>query len=122
DPRSDFFAIYRKESEEFDRENTKKYDEDLNTSLIFAGLFSAASSAFIIDVQSKLEPDSNQLIAAYMQVLLHATNPNLYPDAELPSATWPGPSYVIVVVQCLLYASLAISLFTALVAMLGKQW
>ncbi|KAF9781883.1 hypothetical protein BJ322DRAFT_1078911 [Thelephora terrestris] len=39
-----------------------------------------------------------------------------------PSATWPGPSYVIVVVQCLLYASLAISLFTALVAMLGKQW
>jgi hypothetical protein len=38
DPRADFFAIYRKESEEFDRENTKKYDEDLNTSLIFVSL------------------------------------------------------------------------------------
>jgi hypothetical protein len=35
DPRTDFFAIYRKESGEFDRDYAKKYDEDLNTSLIF---------------------------------------------------------------------------------------
>jgi len=35
DARADFFAIYRKESEEFDRGYAKKYDEDLNTSLIF---------------------------------------------------------------------------------------
>ena len=33
--RADFFSVYRKESEEFDREYTKKYDEDLNTTLIF---------------------------------------------------------------------------------------
>ena len=35
DPRTDFFAVYRRESEEFDRDYAKKYDEDLNTSLIF---------------------------------------------------------------------------------------
>ena len=35
DSRTDFFTVYRKESEEFDREYTRKYDEDLNTSLIF---------------------------------------------------------------------------------------
>lgn len=35
DPRADFFAVYRKESDEFDRDYAKKYDEDLNTSLIF---------------------------------------------------------------------------------------
>jgi len=35
DPRADFFAVYRKESEEFDRDYARKYDEDLNTSLIF---------------------------------------------------------------------------------------
>jgi len=34
-PRADFFAVYRKESDVFDREYAKKYDEDLNTSLIF---------------------------------------------------------------------------------------
>ena len=38
DARADFFAVYRRESEEFDKENTKKYDEDLNTSLIFVSL------------------------------------------------------------------------------------
>ena len=33
--RTDFFAVYRRESAEFDRDYAKKYDEDLNTSLIF---------------------------------------------------------------------------------------
>jgi len=35
DSRTDFFAMYRRESEEFDRDYARKYDEDLNTSLIF---------------------------------------------------------------------------------------
>ena len=35
DSRTDFFAMYRKESGEFDRDYAGKYDEDLNTSLIF---------------------------------------------------------------------------------------
>ena len=36
--RADFFAVYRKESDEFDRDYARKYDEDLNTSLIFVSL------------------------------------------------------------------------------------
>ena len=35
DLRTDFFAVYRRESEEFDKDYAGKYDEDLNTSLIF---------------------------------------------------------------------------------------
>ena len=35
---------------------------------------------------------------------------------------WPGPSYPVVQVQSMLYASLATSLFAAFLAMLGKQW
>lgn len=35
DARTDFFAVYRRESAEFDRDHANKYDEDLNTSLIF---------------------------------------------------------------------------------------
>ena len=57
-----------------------------------------------------------------MQVLLHTLNSSLYPDIEPPPTTWSGPDRRIVLVQCLLYASLAISLFAAFVAMLGKQW
>ena len=35
DLRTDFFAMYRRESDEFDQDYTGKYNEDLNTSLIF---------------------------------------------------------------------------------------
>ena len=35
DPRTEFFTVYRRESGEFDRDYAGKYDEDLNTSLIF---------------------------------------------------------------------------------------
>lgn len=35
DSLTDLFAVYRRESGEFDRDYAKKYDEDLTTSLIF---------------------------------------------------------------------------------------
>lgn len=35
DDKTDFFAVYQKEADEYDRDFTKKYDEDLNTTLIF---------------------------------------------------------------------------------------
>ena len=38
DHRAQFFECYRKEAEEYDREFIKKYDEDLNTTLIFVSL------------------------------------------------------------------------------------
>ena len=87
-----------------------------------AGLFSAVSSAFIIDVQSKLEPDPNDMTAAYMQILIHTVNGSLFPDANTSATSWAGPPSEIVAVQFLLYASLATSLFASFLAMLGKQW
>ena len=45
-PRADFFAVYRKESSDFDRENAKKYDEDLNTSLIFVSSINRFDASF----------------------------------------------------------------------------
>jgi len=35
DHRARFFEDYRKEADEYDRDFMKKYDEDLNTTLIF---------------------------------------------------------------------------------------
>ena len=35
DSRANFFTVYRKEAAEFDKDYIKKYDEDLNTTLIF---------------------------------------------------------------------------------------
>jgi len=39
DCRTKFYDIYRREAEEYDKELIKKYDEDLNTTLIFVSFF-----------------------------------------------------------------------------------
>ena len=86
-----------------------------------AGLTLAVSSAFIIGVRSNLQPDPNEMTAAYMRMLIHTMNESLFPDADPLATVWTGPPNEIVVVQCLLHARLATSLFATLLAMLGKQ-
>ena len=95
---------------------------DAEPGSIQAGLFSAVSSAFIIDVQSNLQPDPNEMTTAYLRILIHNMNNTLFPDANSTPAAWTGPPPEIVTVQSLLYSSLATSLFAAFIAMLGKQW
>jgi len=87
-----------------------------------AGLFSAISAAFVAIVQPKLEPDPNEMTAAYLQVLIHTMNNSLFPDVDPSSVAWTGPPPEIVTVQSLLYACLATSLLAAFLAILGKQW
>ena len=115
----------------------KKHDEDLNTTLIFvssisqwlavytltglqAGLFSAVTSAFILDVQSQLQPDSGNETAALLRVLIHKIDNTTFGDNTPTIPQWSGPPHAIVQVQAILYASLAASLFSAFLAMLGK--
>ena len=38
DPRIDFYTVYKKEATEYDTDYVKKYDEDLNTTLVFVRL------------------------------------------------------------------------------------
>ncbi|KAF9649783.1 hypothetical protein BDM02DRAFT_3084921, partial [Thelephora ganbajun] len=125
DPQLEFYAMYRRETTEYDCWSMKKYDEDLNTTLIFAGLFSAVSSAFVIDVHSKLEPNSRDRSEAYLRAILLSLNRSVAPDedpATVAPPVWGGPPAEIITASDLLYASLLISLLAAFVAMLGKQW
>jgi len=88
-----------------------------------AGLFSAISSAFVIDVHSKLQPDPNEQSAVLLRAILLTLNHSAIPGESpvVPPAQEPAPSEI-VTVTCLMYASLLISLLAAFVAMLGKQW
>ncbi|KAJ7443793.1 hypothetical protein FB451DRAFT_1295060 [Mycena latifolia] len=96
DEKNSFWTLYKKLSDEFDKEFRDTYGEDLNNVLIFAGLFSAVSSAFIIQIQPEFQVD--------------------------PNVTSTEPAPAIVVAQSLLYFSLFATLFAALLAVLGKQW
>ena len=117
----------------------KKYDEDLNTTLIFvsraawcagvrvltqpqAGLFSAVTSAFILNVQSQLQPDTGEETAALLRVLIYKIDNTTFGNDPPTLPQWTGPPHMIVQVQAILYASLSASLLAAFLAMLGKQW
>ena len=88
-----------------------------------AGLFSAITSAFIVEVNSELQPDPNQESAALLCVILYNMNNTTFGD-NVPTIPqpWTGPPPAIAQVQAILYASLAASLFAAFLAMLSKQW
>ena len=87
-----------------------------------SGLFSAVTSAFIIDIQSELKPDYQQMNNALLEMLLNATTGALPADPAASVPRWSGPYPVIVQVQCILYATLFATLLAAFLAMLGKQW
>ena len=88
-----------------------------------AGLFSAVSSAFVIDVHSNLRPDPNEQSAALLRAILLTLNQSAVPgEISTVPPIQENPPSEIVTATCLMYASLLISLLAAFVAMLGKQW
>ena len=80
------------------------------------------TSAFIIDVQPKLQQDPGEEAAALLRVMIYKLDSTTFGGDVPPIPRWSGPPHTIVQVQAILYASLAASLFSAFLAMLGKQW
>jgi hypothetical protein len=77
-----------------------------------AGLFSAVTSAFIVDVQSDIQPDYQQMSYEVLRIIattsLGGTPSDTYTDAA--PAPWGGPDSTVVHIQAILYSSLAASL------------
>ena len=87
-----------------------------------AGLFSAVTSAFITEVDSQLQSDPNEETAALLRVLIYKIDNTTFGNDVPTLPQWTGPPRAIVQVHSILYASLAASLLSAFLAMLGKQW
>ena len=90
---------------------------------LVAGLFSAVSSAFVIDINLNLQSDPNQESAILLRVIFLTLNQSAIPG-ETPAVppTQEDPPGKIVTAACLMCASLLISSLAAFVAMPGKQW
>ena len=80
------------------------------------------TSAFIIEVNSQLQPDSGDETAALLRVLIYQNNSTAFGDNVPALPQWTGPPPTMVHVQAILFASLSVSLLSAFLAMLGKQW
>ncbi|KAJ7468287.1 hypothetical protein B0H11DRAFT_2046138 [Mycena galericulata] len=113
-----FWTAYKTLADEFDKEFQRKYGNDLDTSLIFAGLFSAVSSAFIIQIQPQFQQQSSPTDSL---VLLLAQNITGVAPSMVPM-TPTEPATLIIITQCLLYFSLFSTLLAALLSVLAKQW
>ncbi|KAJ6523437.1 hypothetical protein DFH09DRAFT_198643, partial [Mycena vulgaris] len=122
DKKTEFWNLYKPLADEHDKEFLEKYSTDLDTCLIFAGLFSAVSSAFIIQIQPALQPDPDVMNQALMRLLIHIVNSSVFSDLDTIIPASPAPSALVVVAQSLLYVSLSCTLLAALLAVRGKQW
>jgi len=80
------------------------------------------TSAFIIQVQPQLQPDTGEETTTLLRVLIHKIDNTTFGGDAPAFPQWSGPPRAIIQVQAILYASLAASLFSAFLAMLGKQW
>ena len=80
------------------------------------------TSAFIIQVQPQLQSDPNEETAALLRVLIYKIDNTTFGNNVPTVPQWSGPPHTIIQVQAILYTSLAASLFSAFLAMLGKQW
>jgi hypothetical protein len=95
--------------------------KNFNLMLTQAGLFSAVNSAFIIQIQSDLQPNPNDITQALLRIIAHAVNGSLFSGDDLIVPQFEPP-FEVVVVESILYASLGATMLTAFLAVLGKQW
>ncbi|KAG1772185.1 hypothetical protein EV702DRAFT_934567, partial [Suillus placidus] len=59
DDRSRFLGLYKRAAEEHDSRFFEQYNGDMDIMLIFSGLFSAVSTAFIVSMESNHSPLPN---------------------------------------------------------------
>ncbi|KDR73201.1 hypothetical protein GALMADRAFT_29726, partial [Galerina marginata CBS 339.88] len=99
------------------------WNSDLDTILIFAGLFSAILTAFLIETRKSLQPDTqvmtNMLIQQVIQQLSSKPNPQLVASSQATHFRAPSP---LVWVNGLWFVSLTFSLAGAFGTILAKGW
>ncbi|KAF8597592.1 hypothetical protein BDV93DRAFT_416638, partial [Ceratobasidium sp. AG-I] len=125
-PEAGVWQLYLEEAKEHDEELVKGQNDNLDMMLLFAALFSAILSAFLIDSKSLLQQDPADVSVALLlsiaqsQQRIEQGNPQLVSELiELPS--FSAPLYARWI-NGLWFFSLALSLSAALIAMLAKEW
>ncbi|KAK0480458.1 hypothetical protein EDD18DRAFT_1322417 [Armillaria luteobubalina] len=123
------WRIYLDECAIFDAEMIEDWRDGLDVLLIFAGLFSAVVSTFVVQTSQNLQLDFGEVSASLLfelvsiqRAMADGAPADLVPPSSLTPYTPFHPKTLDSWVNGLWFASLSISLSTALVAALAKQW
>ncbi|KAJ7683778.1 hypothetical protein B0H17DRAFT_866092, partial [Mycena rosella] len=65
------WSVYVSEAEKYDKTLVESWRSDMEGMLIFAGLFSASLTAFIIESYKTLTPDSGDATVVLLTQILH---------------------------------------------------
>ncbi|KZV80673.1 hypothetical protein EXIGLDRAFT_780661 [Exidia glandulosa HHB12029] len=115
------WKVYRKEAKAFDDVLLDGWSTTLDILLIFAGLFSAVATAFVIESYQSLQPDNTAYAATALYILVAASNHST--GMTLPSP--PDLAYKSPLsrwINGLWFTSILLSLAVALLSILAKQW
>ncbi|KAI9431242.1 hypothetical protein H4582DRAFT_1316275 [Lactarius indigo] len=127
------WSLHMKEAKSHDEARIHSLKDDMDGVLLFAGLFSAALTSFIIDKIQDLQVDPTQQIVYYQQqniaLLAQISNQvsSIAPQVSIPSTPPPpfpafSPTSTDVRVNAFWFMSLVFSLSAALLATLVQQW
>ncbi|KAJ7199154.1 hypothetical protein GGX14DRAFT_173933 [Mycena pura] len=123
---SKLWAVYVSEAGKYDKALVESWKRDMEGILIFAGLFSASLTAFIIESYKTLMPDSGasmvQLLAHISEQLAAVANNGTVVSPPLAPSSHFTPPATSLVCNVLWFISLGLSLTCALIATLLEQW
>ncbi|KAI3605694.1 hypothetical protein WG66_012031 [Moniliophthora roreri] len=107
------------EVEKYDEGTVKNWKEDIDTLLVFAGLFSAVVTAFLIEAYQWLSEDpADTTVALLTHISIQLNAPQTMPLER--SKFEPDASSIRI--NCWWFLSLVFSLTSALFGLLCKQW
>ncbi|CAL1717052.1 unnamed protein product [Somion occarium] len=114
---------------QYDESMIKNWKEDIDTVLVFAGLFSAVLTAFIVELYRQLQYDPAEATALLLQQI--STQVSLLGTDAIQNftvQTYAGPDAVFtpdadyVTINTTWFAALVFSLLSALIGLVAKQW
>ncbi|CUA73506.1 Nitrate reductase [NADH] [Rhizoctonia solani] len=131
-PNARVWKAYMNEADNFDKEKVEGWKNSLDVTLIFATLFTAICTTFVVDSAKSLQEDTAKTAARRLdqitQILLVVANvsdPRSLDPTALSAPISPDPFKprgVDVWVNALWFFSLILSAAVALLAILAKEW
>ncbi|KAG8932379.1 hypothetical protein FRC03_012211 [Tulasnella sp. 419] len=115
-----FWSIYDDVTGAFDAELLDGWNKSLDILLIFAGLFSAINTAFIIESYKGLQPDPAETTNALLRFLIMHRHDDVTLTPEQLNTQSPNTSAI--PINSIFFASLSTSLTAAFGIVTAKQW
>ncbi|KAJ1309445.1 hypothetical protein OPQ81_006221 [Rhizoctonia solani] len=128
-PEARVWKAYVREADKFDIDQVDGWNRSLDVTLIFAALFTAICTAFVIESGKSLKEDATEIsarrldqITSILLVVANVTNPPELNTTKILNPQPFSPQAVDVCVNVLWFFSLILSAAVSLIAILAKEW